>query len=197
MIRREFSYQVPLKRLTRLGRSAGRKAYRTVLLLTWLWLAIYLLAIILIAVYGDEFLPPVTIRGFPAAVLLALVGAGAIFLFGLRLLRGLRIQQLKERADFDSIIHFTQEDGGLRIATPAIEYYLKWPGISQLLLEADGVAVSHGNLFWLVPASAFTSVEDKLAFIREVYGRLSEKAKAISEKHVRAALAARAHAGGN
>lgn len=197
MIRREFSYRVPFKRLTRLGRSAGRKAYRTVSLLTRLWLVMYLLALIVLAVYGDEFLPPVTIRGFPAAVLLAFVGVLAVFLFGFWLLRRLRIQQLKERADFDSVIHFTQEDGGLRIATAAIEYYLKWPGITQLLLETDGVAVSHGNLFWLVPNSAFASGEDRLAFIREVYDRLSDKAKAISEKHVRTALTAHTRAGGN
>jgi hypothetical protein len=196
MIQREFTYQVPFQRLNKLARSAARKAYGTVLLLTQLWIVIYLLAIILLAVYGDAFLPQITIRGFPAGILLAFLGVGAIFLLGIRLLRRLRTRQLKERANFDSAVHFTQEDGGLRIATPAIEYYVKWQGISQLLLEPDGIAVSHGNLFWFVPNSVFLNPEDRLAFIREVYERLGERAKAVSERHLRPVLAAHFEASG-
>jgi hypothetical protein len=52
----------------------------------------------------------------------------------------------------------------------------------------DSVVVSHGALFFLVPNIAFADASDRLAFIREVHGRLSDKARAISEKHVRAAL---------
>jgi hypothetical protein len=52
----------------------------------------------------------------------------------------------------------------------------------------NGVVVSHGALFFLVPDSAFADADDRLAFIREVYSQLSDKARSISEKHVRAAL---------
>jgi len=52
----------------------------------------------------------------------------------------------------------------------------------------DGVVVSHGALFFIVPDAAFAGAGDRLAFIREVYSRLSDNARSISEKHVRAAL---------
>jgi hypothetical protein len=149
----------------------------------------YLLVLILFVVYADELVSGTVIGGVPAA-LFGLAAVCAFFLLGLWLLHRLRIRQAKDRADFDAVIHFTQDDGGLRFATPSIEYYLKWRGITQLLLEPDGVVISHGNLFYLVPYAAFASTEDGFAFVRDVYGRLSEKAKTISQKHVRVALAA-------
>jgi hypothetical protein len=42
MIQRELNYRLPFKRLVRLGRSADRKAYRTVSLLTQVWLVMKL-----------------------------------------------------------------------------------------------------------------------------------------------------------
>jgi hypothetical protein len=58
-----------------------------------------------------------------------------------------------------------------------------------MLLERDGVVLSHANLFFLVPNTAFASPEERLSFIREIYGHLSEKARAISAKHIQPALA--------
>jgi hypothetical protein len=80
------------------------------------------------------------------------------------------------------------DDSGLSFAADDIEHYLKWPAISQLRLERDGVVISHGNLFYFVPDAAFANMEERLAFIRHVYGRLSEKARSISEKYIRASL---------
>jgi hypothetical protein len=77
---------------------------------------------------------------------------------------------------------------GLRFATEEVEHYLKWRGISQLLLDRDGVIFSHGNLFFLIPDRAFASSEDRLAFIRDVHERLGERARALSEKHVSVVL---------
>src|SRR5262245_57153834 len=95
---------------------------------------------------------------------------------------------MKNRINFDQIVRLNQDDGGVRLSTDGVEYYLKWPGVTQMLLEHDGVVLSHANLFFLVPNTAFASPEERLTFIREVYGHLSENARAITEKHVSAAL---------
>jgi hypothetical protein len=95
---------------------------------------------------------------------------------------------LKSRAAFNDTIRLTQDEGGLRFATEEVEHYLKWRGISQLLLDHDGVVVSHGNLFFLIPNHAFASAEERVTFIRDVYGRLGERARSISNKHVSTVL---------
>jgi hypothetical protein len=59
-----------------------------------------------------------------------------------------------------------------------------------MLIERDGIVVSHGNLFFLIPDRAFANPAERLSFIRDVYGRLSESARTLSEKFVRPALAA-------
>jgi hypothetical protein len=79
----------------------------------------------------------------------------------------------------------TEDEAGLRFASTEIEYYLKWQGISLLLPGTDGIALSHGNLFFFIPNGAFPSAEEKLAFVRDVYSRLSETARSFSEKYVR------------
>ena len=112
-----------------------------------------------------------------------------LFLVGCAwLLRRWQIGRVKSRVDFDQMVRMRQDDGGLRFATADVEHYVKWSGISQMLLERDGVVVSHGILFFLIPDKAFASATDRLAFIREVYGRLDEKARAMSERHLRSAL---------
>ena len=96
---------------------------------------------------------------------------------------------MKRRATFNATIRMVEEDSGLRFLTEEVEYYLKWRGISQMLLDHDGVVVSHGNLFFLIPDRAFASPEDRVLFIRQVYGRLGERARSISERHLSAVLA--------
>jgi hypothetical protein len=107
---------------------------------------------------------------------------------GLRLLRRYQLRLMKDRFNFDQIVRLNQDDGGVRLSTDGVDYYLKWQGVTQMLLERDGVVLSHANLFFLVPNTAFTSPEERVSFIREIYGHLSEKARAISEKHVQPAL---------
>ena len=99
-------------------------------------------------------------------------------------LRRLRIAEVQKRATFNETITLTQDEGGLRFATAEVEHYLKWRGISQLLLEPDGVVVSHSNLFFLIPNQAFPSSDDRVAFIRDVYDRLGERARSISRRYV-------------
>jgi hypothetical protein len=57
-------------------------------------------------------------------------------------------------------------------------------GVTQLLLEHDGVVISLGNLFFRVLYTAFAIHQERLAFIRDVCERLIEKAQSISRKHI-------------
>jgi hypothetical protein len=188
-MRRELSYKVPYKRLAKLGRSAGRKAYQTVWLWSWFLVAAFIAACFGLGFYSAELTKWLEHAGVPLSPDAMFFLLLLLFLAGMWQLRRLRVRQVKGRVNFDSTIRLTQDEGGLRIATESIEYYVKWQGISQMLVEHDGVAISHGNLFWLVPDTAFESAAERRAFIQEVYGRLSEQARTISEKHVRPALA--------
>ena len=185
---REFLYNVPFQRLIKLSRSASRKAYRGVWLSSLMLVAIYIGCLVALVVYGDALIGPLEAVGVPYAPEMAFAGVVALFLLGFWLLRRLGRSQMKERADYDQTIRFTEDDGGLRFATDEVEHYVKWSGISQILVEPDGVAVSHASLFFFIPASAFTSDADRVAFVREIYGRLNDKARARSERHVRALI---------
>jgi hypothetical protein len=57
-----------------------------------------------------------------------------------------------------------------------------------MLMERDGVVVSHGNLFFLVPDSAFVDTQERNGFVRDVFGRLGEEARSRSESSVRPVL---------
>jgi hypothetical protein len=94
----------------------------------------------------------------------------------------------KSRVDFDQNIKLTFEDEGLRIVGSEIEILLKWQGIHQLFVVHDGIVVLVGNLLFAVPNVAFPTLEEKRTFLQDVYSRLSEKARSLSEKEVRAAL---------
>jgi len=187
IMQRELSYQVPFKRLRKVGRLVCRKAFPTMQLI-WLLLALYFAAIIGLIFFGqtlDGWLAAVGVRHgadllFVSLVLLTLAGLWGLLRF--------QVRQVKARVDFEQVVRLIQDDNGLRFATEDTEFYFKWRGISQLLLVHDGVVVSHGALFFLVPDAAFAGADDRLAFIREVYSRLSDKARSISEKHVRAVL---------
>jgi len=181
-------YQLPFERLTKLSRAASRKAYPKLWWLTWLWLASTLAAVIAIVIYTDALQDRLDAVGIPFGPSLLLIATGVLFLAGAYLLRRLRMAEVKGRATFNATIRMTQDDGGLRFATLEVEHYLKWRGISQILLDHDGVIVSHGNLFFLIPDRAFAGPAERLAFIRDVYGRLGERARSISEKHVSAVL---------
>jgi len=155
LMQRELSYQLPFERLSKLSRAASRKAYPTLWWLSWLLLALVFAAIIAIIIYADALDGWLLRLGIPFGALLLLVATGLVFLVGIYFLRRSRIAQVEERSTFNATIRLAQDDGGLRFATEEIEYYLKWRGISQILVDHDGVIVSHGNLFFLVPDRAF------------------------------------------
>ena len=188
-MQRELSYKLPYERLRKLGRSAGRKVLGTLWLSVWLLLAAFAGAVFALDFYRVELSKWAELAGVPFSPNAGVVICFMLFLPGVWLLRRAGARWSKSRAGFDSTIRLTQDEGGIRIATPSIEYYVKWQGISQMLLEHDGVVISHGTLFWLVPDTAFESAAERRAFIQNVYDRLSEQARTLSEKHVRPALA--------
>ena len=181
---RELTYQIPFERLRKLSRAASRKAYPKLWWLTWLWLALVLAAVFAIAFFADALDDRFNTVGIPFGLTLLFVVVVAVSLGVAYLLRRLRMAEVKGRATFNATITMKQDEGGLRFITEEIEHYLKWRGLSQMLLDRDGVIVSHGNLFFLIPDRAFAGPEDRLAFIREVFDRLGERALSISEKHV-------------
>jgi hypothetical protein len=185
---RELTYHVPFDRLIKLSRSAGRKVYPSIQWLAWLWIALLIPAVAFLYGYSDEINDVAEDEGIPFATEMLFIAVGLVFLVGMLLLRRYRVRLMKNRANFDQIVRLKQDDGGLHVITDDIEYYLKWRGLTQMLLERDGLVVSHGNLFFLIPDRAFAGPAERLAFIRDVYGRLSESARAISEKHLRSVL---------
>lgn len=187
-MQRELTYHVPFERLVKLSRSAGYKMIPHIRWLVWLLIALVMSAVAFLYTYGDEIRDMAEDEGLPFATELAFIAVFLVFIVGLRLLRRYQLRLMKDRFNFDQIVRLNQDDGGVRLSTDGVEYYLKWQGMTQMLLERDGVVLSHANLFFLVPNTAFTSPEERVSFIREIYGHLSEKARAISEKHVQPAL---------
>jgi hypothetical protein len=187
-MQRELTYHVPFERLIKLSRSAGRKVYPRVRWLGWLLVALMIPVLAFIYIFSEEISDMVEDEGIPFGAELIFLIVALIFLGAALLLRRYRLRLLKQRANFDQVVRLKQDDGGLHVMTDDIEYYLKWQGLTQMLLEHDGIVVSHGNLFFLIPNKAFASAAERLSFIRDVYGRLSESARAISEKHIRPAL---------
>lgn len=190
----ELTYQMPFRRLAKLRRSITRKVYGTPLLLFGLWLAGWFAAVAAIDLNAnalDKWMQSVGIP-YPYRWLLALALVAALFLasailggrFSSRLIKNWLV-------DYDGAVRLTNDDGGLRFATSGTEYYLKWQGISWMLMEGDGLVVSNGVLFFLVPNAAFADTGQRLAFIRDVYSRLGDKARSASDKYIRSVL----HAG--
>jgi hypothetical protein len=186
-MRRELSYQVPFKRLRQVGRLVCRKAFPIWQLLGFL-LAIYFAGLFCLIAFSNTLNEWLAALGIPHGTDWLFGSLVVLTLAGIWGLCRLQANQVKTRVDFDQIVRLTQDDTGLRFATEDTEFYFKWRGISQLLLLRDGVVVSHGALFFIVPDTAFAGADDRLAFVQEVYSRLTDKARSISEKHVRAAL---------
>jgi hypothetical protein len=174
---------MPFERLVKLARSASRKAFAASRYMFWLVIGLFIAAVVLLIVFDAPVQRWQESVGLPwfTAFLVTL----AIYFAAFWALRRFGLRQMKRRANYDSSVHFREDDGGLRFATDEIEYYLKWQGISQIVIEHDGVAISHGNLFFLIPDSAFAGQSDRNAFIREVFARLGAEARSRSEKHVR------------
>ena len=187
---RELTYQMPFERLTKLSRAMSRRAFSASWLAFWVLLAAYIAALVAIVVFDKTVTSWQDALGLPPFSTFAVIVL--LFVIALLALRRYGRQLMKGRANFDDAIRFRKDEGGLRFATSDIEYYVKWQGISQMLMDRDGVAISHSNLFFLIPDSAFADLSERNALVRDVLARLSSKAQARSEKHVRPALSASA-----
>lgn len=184
MLDRELTYHVPFKRLVKLSRTMSRKAFGRVWLVTVGWIAVFLLTC-----FAGPFVEQrLAVMGWPdGAGFLVLL---ALFLVGIFVIRAWAQRQSKSRADYDAEVTFRQEPGGLRIDTNNIEYYLKWRGIAQILIEPDGLVVSHGNLFFFVPNDAFASLGERDQLVREIFANIGQDAKDRSIAHLGQALVA-------
>ena len=180
---RELTYQMPFERLVELGRSAGRKVFAKLRAAFLLLIGLFCVAIALLNSFSEPIQKWQASVGLPEPS--AYIAVVIAFAAAILELRRFRLRQIRSRADYDSAVRMRQDDGGLRFATDQVEYYLKWQGIGQMLMERDGVAVSHGNLFFLIPNDAFSALAERDAFVRDVFGRLGAEAQARSEKHMR------------
>ena len=186
MLDRELTYQMPFERLVKLSRSASRKAFSTSWYLKWLLFGSYFVLLAAFIVFDSEIVRLEREAGVPWWLWFVLLVAALIV--GMLALRRHARRQMKGRADFDSTVTLRQEPDGLRFATPQIEYYVKWIGISQMLMQHDGVAISHGSLFFLIPDAAFADMSERDLFVRDVFGRLNDAARERSKSLVRPVL---------
>lgn len=181
---RELTYRMPYERLAKLGKTMGRKAFRGIWWRKWALFAAFLAIALGVSGFGDQLDRWAYMQGIPVGSGTVLLAAFALLAAGVFWLRRTQKREMKSRADYDQQIRLRKDEGGLHFATDEIEYYLKWPGISQMLMDRDDVVVSHGGLFFMVPDRAFESGEERLDFIRDVYGRLKPDARARSQQYV-------------
>jgi hypothetical protein len=183
---RELTYHVPFERLTKLSRTMGRKAFGRVWLATILWAVAFIAACIAAPSIEGQLAQSGWPDGAGFVVLMAL------FLLGILVIRAWGRRQSRSRADYDAEAKLRQDAGGLHIGTSSIEYYLKWRGIAQVLIEPDGLVVSHGNLFFFIPTSAFVSIGERVVLAVEIFANLGQEAKDRSVAHLPPAVVARA-----
>ena len=187
---RELTYQMPFERLTKLSRSMSCRAFSTSWLALWTRFAAYIAALIAIIVFDDAVMSWQSALGLPPYSALVLIVL--LFVIAVWALRRHGRRVMKGRANFDDAVRFRKDAGGLRFATRQIEYYVKWQGIRQVLMDRDGVAISHGGLFFLIPDSALVDLSERNALVRDVFGRLGPEARDRSERHIRPVLNASA-----
>ena len=186
MLDRELRYQMPFERLAKLSRAASRKAFSTSWYLMWGLFGVYFALLGGMLLFADTIGRLQRDAGIPRWSWMVVLGG--ILIGGMLLLRRHGQTQVKARADYDSSVTLRQEADGLRFATPEIEYFIKWDGISQMMTMHDGVVISHGSLFFLVPDTAFADQGERDAFARDVYGRLNGAARERSETFMRPVL---------
>jgi hypothetical protein len=181
---------MPFERLTKLSRSMSRRAFSTSWLALWTRFAAYIAALIAIIVFDDAVMSWQSALGLPPYSALVLIVL--LFVIAVWALRRHGRRVMKGTANFDDAVRFRKDAGGLRFATRQIEYYVKWQGIRQVLMDRDGVAISQGGLFFLIPDSALVDLSERNALVRDVFGRLGLEARDRSERHIRPVLNASA-----
>jgi len=173
---RELTYHMPFERLVKISRMASRRAFSSSWWLLAGFFAVYLVALGLVIAFARPLNDWLAVYGLPDVLPVAVVIAG--FAIAFLWLRRRGLNQARLRADYDSAVRFVQDNEGLRFATPEVEYFIRWQGISQMmLLEGEGLMFSHGNLFFLVPNEAFRDSQERDALAKDVFPRLSQTAR--------------------
>jgi hypothetical protein len=188
-MQREWNYEVSRERLAGVGRETSRKLYGGIWGNRRLYWGVFLLAGAVAAYNSVELGAWLAKTGIPVSQNHIL---GLVLLFivvALWELRRLRVAHARGQADSGPAVHLIKDDGGLRFASKAMECYLKWEGIDRIVLERDGVVISCAGMAWFVADAAFRDVAERRVFIQEVYGRLGERARVLSERCVQSALA--------
>jgi Zn-dependent protease with chaperone function len=189
IMKHELTYKLPYEQAAKLCRVGRRKAFTTIRVIFWGLVGIIFAMGIVLSLYGHELNKWMSSIGMPFgvsymlpfAILLAVVISYVY-------MKKITTKQAKSRVDFDQSIKLTFEDEGLRIVGSEIEFLIKWLGIHQLFVVRDGIVVLAGNMLFAVPNIAFPTLEEKRNFLQDVYSRLSEKARSLSEKEVRAVI---------
>ena len=188
-MKHELTYKLPYEQSVKLCRTGRRKLFKTTRFIFRGSVVIIVAMVVVLALYGrvlnkwmsDIGIPYGASDMMPFAILLVVA---INFLY----IKKITTNQAKKRVDFDQNIKLTFEDEGLRIVGSEIEFFLKWQGIHQLFVVRDGIVILAGNLLFVVPNVAFPTLEEKRTFLQDVYSCLSEKARSLSEKDVRAVL---------
>jgi hypothetical protein len=188
-VQRELNYKLSPEQLPALAASVNRKVHGNLLGNRNLHWAVFLAVGSAASFYNAELSAWLRKVGLPvsqnaAVVLMVLFGATALWQ-----MRRLQREQLKKRMASDPDVRMIQDEGGLQFGNATSEYYLKWQGIGQMLVEPGAVVILSGSTYWPIPDAAFQDAAGRWAFIQDVYGRLSEEAPSLSEKHVLPVLA--------
>jgi uncharacterized membrane protein (DUF485 family) len=186
MLTRELTFQMPYERLRKMGRSARWKAFPTQRAFIWLVVIVFIVSFASLFLLDSFFDRLQRDYGIPPWIWIAV--PFGFLIGGIYLLRRRSRRLLKSRVDFDAPVRMRQEPEGLRFATPEIEYLIKWQGISQMMMGHDGVVVSHGSLLFMAPDEAFTDPNERNAFIRDVYSRLTDQARERSARFLKPIL---------
>jgi hypothetical protein len=187
---RELTYSVSFDRLLRLCKTATLKTYPACI---WCKLIpVFSIA----AMFGLAMLPGTGLldaldisegaKGF--LVISGVVLVLLLMFVAFRMVRARNNRQTQRLVDFSDRTHLRITADGLSFRSEQIDYLLRWRGISQVFLEHDGVVISHGSLYFLIPDTAFSNRVERDAFISDVYSRIGEEARVRSEKYIKPAL---------
>ena len=188
-MKHELTYKLPYEQSVKLCRTGRRKLFKTTRLIFWVFAVTCAATGIAIGMFKDVLDKWMDNIGIPLGSIYVMIVA--ILLLSISIffyMKKVTTAQAKNRVDFDQSIKLTFKDEGLKIVSSEIEYLVKWQGIHQLFVVRDGIVILAGNLLFVVPNVAFPTLEEKRTFLQDVYSCLSEKARSLSEKDVRAVL---------
>lgn len=184
------TYTLPFARIQKLSRTGSRKSFKPIFILTWAWFALYFAVLAVIFAFQRDVdrivanLSRGTGLSFDITFALLFAVLIALFLLGLVFIRRFARKEMQRRVNWDQQATLDPVPGGIHIATPSIEYVLKWQGIHEVLREPDGIVFVHGALFFLVPDAAFEDQDNRNRFMDYVKQNLPKSVTERSAKEL-------------